>query len=94
MTRLRNVAVVLAGGTGTRVGLAIPKQLIKIAGKGMRQARFADACLFVDVTSNVRFGLEYAWYGQESSDPKSTDPKKRNVQSENHRSQLSAFYIF
>ncbi|PJJ53939.1 2-C-methyl-D-erythritol 4-phosphate cytidylyltransferase [Mumia flava] len=30
---MRNVAVVLAGGTGTRVGLAIPKQLIKIAGK-------------------------------------------------------------
>ena len=30
---LRNVAVVLAGGTGTRVGFGIPKQLIKIAGK-------------------------------------------------------------
>jgi ribitol-5-phosphate 2-dehydrogenase (NADP+) / D-ribitol-5-phosphate cytidylyltransferase len=30
---LRNVAVVLAGGTGSRVGLAIPKQLIKVAGK-------------------------------------------------------------
>jgi len=30
---LRTVAVVLAGGTGTRVGLSIPKQLIKIAGK-------------------------------------------------------------
>lgn len=27
------MAVVLAGGTGTRVGLSIPKQLIKIAGK-------------------------------------------------------------
>ncbi len=33
MSTLRNVAVVLAGGTGTRVGLSIPKQLIKIAGK-------------------------------------------------------------
>ena len=33
MTRLRNVAVVLAGGTGTRISLNIPKQLIKIAGK-------------------------------------------------------------
>ena len=33
MTNLRNVAVVLAGGTGSRVGLSIPKQLIKIAGK-------------------------------------------------------------
>ena len=30
---LRNVAVVLAGGTGTRTGFSIPKQLIKIAGK-------------------------------------------------------------
>ena len=28
-----NVAVLLAGGVGTRVGLSIPKQLIKIAGK-------------------------------------------------------------
>ena len=33
MTRLRNVAVILAGGTGTRIGLSIPKQLIKVAGK-------------------------------------------------------------
>ncbi|MFY0406234.1 SDR family NAD(P)-dependent oxidoreductase [Solicola sp. PLA-1-18] len=33
MEALRNVAVVLAGGTGSRVGLSIPKQLIKIAGK-------------------------------------------------------------
>jgi len=31
--RLRNVAVVLAGGTGSRLGLTIPKQLLKIAGK-------------------------------------------------------------
>jgi ribitol-5-phosphate 2-dehydrogenase (NADP+) / D-ribitol-5-phosphate cytidylyltransferase len=30
---LRNVAVVLAGGVGSRVGLSIPKQLIKIAGR-------------------------------------------------------------
>jgi len=29
----RTVAVVLAGGTGARVGLGIPKQLLKIAGK-------------------------------------------------------------
>jgi ribitol-5-phosphate 2-dehydrogenase (NADP+) / D-ribitol-5-phosphate cytidylyltransferase len=47
---LRNVAVVLAGGTGTRVGLSIPKQLIKIAGKpiiehtiaAMQQSRLID----------------------------------------------------
>ncbi|MBA2463707.1 MAG: bifunctional cytidylyltransferase/SDR family oxidoreductase [Nocardioidaceae bacterium] len=31
--RLKNVAVLLAGGVGTRVGLGIPKQLIKIAGR-------------------------------------------------------------
>ncbi|MBD8870866.1 bifunctional cytidylyltransferase/SDR family oxidoreductase [Nocardioides donggukensis] len=30
---IRNVAVLLAGGVGTRVGLDIPKQLIKVAGK-------------------------------------------------------------
>ncbi|WP_394289194.1 2-C-methyl-D-erythritol 4-phosphate cytidylyltransferase [Microbacterium sp.] len=30
---LKNVVVVLAGGVGTRIGLGIPKQLIKIAGK-------------------------------------------------------------
>ncbi|MEO7132552.1 MAG: bifunctional cytidylyltransferase/SDR family oxidoreductase [Dermatophilaceae bacterium] len=29
----RNIAVVLAGGTGSRVGLKIPKQLLKIAGR-------------------------------------------------------------
>jgi 2-C-methyl-D-erythritol 4-phosphate cytidylyltransferase len=32
-SRLRTVGVVLAGGVGTRVGLAVPKQLLKIAGK-------------------------------------------------------------
>lgn len=32
-TDVRNVAVILAGGIGTRVGMNIPKQLIKIAGK-------------------------------------------------------------
>lgn len=31
--RLKNVAVILAGGVGTRIGLGIPKQLIKIAGR-------------------------------------------------------------
>jgi 2-C-methyl-D-erythritol 4-phosphate cytidylyltransferase len=31
--RLPTVAVVLAGGTGARIGLDIPKQLLKIAGK-------------------------------------------------------------
>ena len=32
-SRLRTVAVVLAGGSGTRVGLDIPKQLLKVAGR-------------------------------------------------------------
>jgi 2-C-methyl-D-erythritol 4-phosphate cytidylyltransferase len=34
---LHNVAVVLAGGTGQRMGLEIPKQLVKIAGKPIMQ---------------------------------------------------------
>ncbi|MGW4029016.1 SDR family NAD(P)-dependent oxidoreductase [Streptomyces sp. NPDC004838] len=33
--KYRTTAVVLAGGTGQRVGLAIPKQLLKIAGKAV-----------------------------------------------------------
>lgn len=33
MSQPKNVAVVLAGGVGARVGLDIPKQLIKVAGK-------------------------------------------------------------
>jgi 2-C-methyl-D-erythritol 4-phosphate cytidylyltransferase len=33
LDRLRTVAVVLAGGSGTRVGLDIPKQLLKVAGR-------------------------------------------------------------
>lgn len=32
---MRNVAVVLAGGVGSRVGLTIPKQLIKVAGRAI-----------------------------------------------------------
>ncbi|MCW2862863.1 MAG: 2-C-methyl-D-erythritol 4-phosphate cytidylyltransferase [Actinoallomurus sp.] len=35
--QLHNVAVVLAGGTGQRMGLEIPKQLVKIAGKPIMQ---------------------------------------------------------
>ncbi|WP_283138511.1 bifunctional cytidylyltransferase/SDR family oxidoreductase [Rhizohabitans arisaemae] len=33
--QLRNVGVILAGGVGQRVGLKIPKQLLKIAGKSI-----------------------------------------------------------
>ncbi|MFJ9828752.1 SDR family NAD(P)-dependent oxidoreductase [Streptomyces sp. NPDC101160] len=35
VNRRRTVAVVLAGGTGQRIGLSIPKQLLKIAGKSI-----------------------------------------------------------
>lgn len=35
MSTERTIAVVLAGGVGTRVGLGIPKQLIRIAGKAI-----------------------------------------------------------
>jgi len=34
-TSLPTVAVVLAGGTGSRVGLDLPKQLLKVAGKSI-----------------------------------------------------------
>ena len=39
--RLRTVGVVLAGGTGTRVGLNIPKQLLKIAGRPIMEHTIA-----------------------------------------------------
>jgi 2-C-methyl-D-erythritol 4-phosphate cytidylyltransferase len=39
---LRNVAVVLAGGVGTRIGLGIPKQLIKIAGRTILEHTIAQ----------------------------------------------------
>ena len=41
---MRCVAVVLAGGTGTRVGLDVPKQLIKIAGKPIIEHTIAALC--------------------------------------------------
>ncbi|MBV9484633.1 MAG: bifunctional cytidylyltransferase/SDR family oxidoreductase [Frankiaceae bacterium] len=48
--RLRTVGVVLAGGVGTRVGLAIPKQLLKIAGKPIIEHTIAafEACSDID----------------------------------------------
>ncbi|HEX3897714.1 MAG TPA: 2-C-methyl-D-erythritol 4-phosphate cytidylyltransferase [Mycobacteriales bacterium] len=47
---LRTVGVVLAGGVGTRVGLSIPKQLLKIAGKPVIEHTLAafDAAPEVD----------------------------------------------
>jgi 2-C-methyl-D-erythritol 4-phosphate cytidylyltransferase len=37
----RNVAVILAGGVGSRVGLGIPKQLLKIAGRSILEHTLA-----------------------------------------------------
>ena len=44
-----NVAVILAGGVGTRVGLDIPKQLIKIAGRTILEHTLATMNLHPDV---------------------------------------------
>lgn len=41
MTSMRNIAVVLAGGVGTRIGLNTPKQLIKIAGRPIMEHTLA-----------------------------------------------------
>ncbi len=30
---MKNIAVILAGGTGQRLGEALPKQFLKVAGK-------------------------------------------------------------
>jgi 2-C-methyl-D-erythritol 4-phosphate cytidylyltransferase len=46
MTSPRTIGVILAGGTGSRVGLSIPKQLLKIAGRPVIEhtlAIFQDA---------------------------------------------------
>ena len=37
----RNIAVILAGGVGTRIGLDTPKQLIKIAGRPIMEHTLA-----------------------------------------------------
>ncbi|MDR1790957.1 MAG: bifunctional cytidylyltransferase/SDR family oxidoreductase [Propionibacteriaceae bacterium] len=47
-----NIGVILAGGTGTRVGLSIPKQLIKVAGKPIMEHTievFQDAELIDEI---------------------------------------------
>ncbi|MCL1838979.1 MAG: 2-C-methyl-D-erythritol 4-phosphate cytidylyltransferase [Propionibacteriaceae bacterium] len=51
-TRVRGVAVILAGGTGTRAGTSIPKQLVTLAGKTMLEhslAAFATAECIDDI---------------------------------------------
>lgn len=48
--QLRTVAVVLAGGTGVRVGLDTPKQLLKVAGRTLIEHTVAalNACADID----------------------------------------------
>ncbi|MCD1285536.1 MULTISPECIES: bifunctional cytidylyltransferase/SDR family oxidoreductase [unclassified Brevibacterium] len=41
MTETRNIAVILAGGVGTRIGLDTPKQLVKIAGRPIMEHTLA-----------------------------------------------------
>lgn len=41
MERTRNIAVILAGGVGSRIGLDTPKQLIKIAGRPIMEHTLA-----------------------------------------------------
>ncbi len=48
-----NVAVILAGGVGTRVGLDIPKQLIKIAGRTILEHTLATVNAHPDVDEVV-----------------------------------------
>jgi 2-C-methyl-D-erythritol 4-phosphate cytidylyltransferase len=50
---LPTVAVVLAGGTGSRVGLDLPKQLLKVAGRTIIEhtVEALHDCADVDETS-------------------------------------------
>ncbi|MFT4010302.1 MAG: bifunctional cytidylyltransferase/SDR family oxidoreductase [Nocardioidaceae bacterium] len=49
MALRKNVAVVLAGGVGTRIGLDIPKQLLKIAGRTILEHTIAQFDAHPDV---------------------------------------------
>lgn len=60
-------------------------QNLAAAGKGRRWETWADGNLFVDATPAIRLGLEYAYFLDRYNDGGSA---------ENHRVQLSAFYMF
>lgn len=52
-TPVKNVAVLLAGGVGSRVGLDIPKQLIKVAGKTLLEHTLITLHDHPDVTEVI-----------------------------------------
>src|SRR3954451_11093414 len=49
----RNTVVLLAGGVGTRVGLALPKQLVKVAGRPIMEHTLAALDAHPDVDDIV-----------------------------------------
>ncbi len=57
---LPTCAVVLAGGTGTRVGLGLPKQLIKVAGKSIIEHTL-DALQASDAIDEIHIVMSNAW---------------------------------
>jgi len=60
---LPTCAVVLAGGTGTRVGLGLPKQLIKVAGKSIIEHTL-DALQASDVIDEIHVVMSNAYIDQ------------------------------
>ena len=62
-----NIAIVLAGGTGTRIGAKIPKQFIKVLGKpiiiytleAIEQNQMIDQIVLVCVKSHMDLAKEY-----------------------------------
>jgi 2-C-methyl-D-erythritol 4-phosphate cytidylyltransferase len=57
---LPTCAVVLAGGTGTRVGLGLPKQLIKVAGKSVIEHTL-DVLQASDVIDEIQIVMSHVW---------------------------------
>ena len=51
----------------------------------LMRSRWADVNVFADVMPGLRLGVEYSWFWQQYDDA---------GEAQNHRFQLSAFYIF